>query len=170
MSETHLDSDRLLAVAHGKGHWSADERVHLDGCAECRLEWNVVRAAWMLGRAPAEGVAPSRAAAAVVRRISTAEAAPSGSRFRPVGWALGLAAAAVLTLAVLIPRGTAPRGLAAPGEEIVMLHELDGLTVAELEAVLETIPPAANAATHVEAAPIGELSAQDLERMLHSME
>jgi hypothetical protein len=56
------------------------------------------------------------------------------------------------------------------GAEIAVLHELDGLTAAELEAVLETIPPTADEAVHVESAPIGDLSAKDLERMLHSME
>ena len=81
-------------------------------------------------------------------------------------WLTGLAAAAAVVLA-LVP-GANPNSAVPPA--IAVLHELDGLTSSELEAVLETIPPPANAAVHVEASPLGELNAHDLERVLQSME
>ncbi|HSE51485.1 MAG TPA: hypothetical protein VLB00_04815, partial [Gemmatimonadales bacterium] len=87
---------------------------------------------------------------------------------RRAGWVLAAAAAAVLALAVLL---RAPEPVSEPpAVAITVLHELDDLTPAELEAVLETIPPTAEEALHVEAAPLGELSVPDLERMLRAME
>jgi hypothetical protein len=170
MNDSHLDSERLLAVVQGQARWSAEEAEHLEQCAECRLEWNLVRATRSLGRAPAGRVVPARAAATVVHRLRTEEQVPASVRSFPARWLVGLAAVAAIVFAVLIPGGTMPPDAAASGNEMAVLHELDGLSEAELEIVLETIPPPADAATHVEAAPIGELSATDLERMLHSME
>ena len=51
-----------------------------------------------------------------------------------------------------------------------VLHELDGLSAPELEEVLQSIPPATEALDHVEMAPLSDLDANDLERMLRSME
>jgi hypothetical protein len=81
---------------------------------------------------------------------------------------LAVGAAAVLALAVLF--GRPEPASVPPAVATTVLHELDGLTPAELEAVLETIPPPADEATHVEAAPLGELSVPELERMLRAME
>jgi len=170
MIGSHLDSERLPAVAHGLARWSVEEAAHLERCTQCRLEWNLVRTARTLGRAPAERIAPARAAATVVRRLNTAPIASPGGLPRRGRLVFGIAAAATVTFAVYFSRGKTHSETPPPGAEIAVLHELDGLTTAELEAVLETIPPAADEAVHVESAPIGDLSAKDLERMLHSME
>jgi len=170
MIDSHLDSERLPPVAHGLARWSVEESAHLERCAECRLEWDLVRSARTLGRAPAERIAPARTAATLARRLRTAPISSPGGLPRRAGWLLGVAAAAALAFAVLSSRGETHTDALPSGAEIAVLHELDGLTAAELEAVLETIPPAADEAVHVESAPIGDLSAKNLERMLHSME
>ncbi len=171
MIDAHLDSDRLHSVAHGLARWSAEEAAHLDRCAECRLEWEMVRTAQTLGRSPVARVDAARVAAIVGRRLATQS--PSYPRRAPRGgrWiTIGFAAAAAIALVVFFPRGTTSTEGVAPVGQIAVLHELDGLTPAQLEVVLETFPPAADEALHVEAAPIGELSEMDLERMLRSME
>jgi predicted anti-sigma-YlaC factor YlaD len=170
MMDSHLDSDRLPAVAHGLARWSAEEEAHLAACAECRTEWNLVRIARTLGRVSAERIVPARVAASVARRLAAAPIASPVSLSRSARWVLGVAAAAAITVAVLVPRGNTPSATVSPGAEIAVLHELDGLSPAELEAVLETIPPGANEASHVEVAPIEALTAHDLELVLRSME
>lgn len=170
MIDSHLDSERLLAVAHGQARCSPEEAAHLERCAECRLEWNLVRTARTMGRAPAERIPTAQTAATVARRLEAAPAILPGVRSSRARWVLGLAAAAAITVAVLFSRGKTPHGAVPSDGGIAVLHELDGLTAAELEVVLETIPPAANEAVHVESAAIDDLSASDLERMLHSME
>ncbi len=171
MIDSHLDSDRLHSVAHRLARWSVEEAAHLERCAECRLEWEIVRTARTLGRSPAERVDAARVVAIVGRRLASEPASNPGTAPRAGRRvAIGFAAAAAIALVVFFPRGTTSSEGVAPAAEIAVLHELDGLTPAELEAVLETIPPAADEALHVEAAPIGDLSEKDLERMLQSME
>jgi len=169
MIDAHLNSERLVEVAQGLARWSPEEAAHLERCAECRLEWNLVRAARTLGHDRAERVDTARIAATVTRRLEAPVTSP-GVLSRHARWALGVAAAAVLALAVFSARGGTPSAATPSDARIAVLHELDGLTAAELEVVLETIPPAANEAIHVESAAIGDLSASDLERMLQSME
>jgi hypothetical protein len=168
MSVQHLDSDRFTSVSRGESRWTGTEAAHLDRCPECRLEWRLVRAAGSLGRPDSAGIDPSGIAGAVMQRLVHEPAPPARQWSRRAGWMLAVGAAAVLALAVLF-RGRDPAS-APPGVTITVLHELDDLTPAELEAVLETIPPTAQEAVHVEAAPLGELSVPDLERMLRDME
>jgi len=168
MSASHLDSDRFAAVSRGESRWSGDEAAHLDRCPECRFEWELIGTALGLGRSEGAGIDAPKVAAAVIHRLVREPAPPAGRWGRPAGWLVGLGAAAVLALAVLLSRGEpAP---VAPEPALTVLHELDDLSAAELEAVLETIPPTADEALHVEAAPLGELSVPDLERMLRAME
>ena len=166
MTDQHLDSDRFPAVARGEARWTGTEAAHIDRCAECRLEWKLVGAAGTLGRPESAGIDAPGVAAAVLRRLISEPAKRQWTR--RAGLVLTLGAAAVLAIAVLLP-DTQPAP-APPAAEITVLHELDDLTPAELEAVLEAIPPTAEAALHVEAAPLGELSVPDLERMLRAME
>jgi len=164
MNAQHLDSDRFAPVARGESRWTGAEAAHLDRCPECRLEWRLVSAALGLGRPESAGIALD---GAVIQRLAREPAQPARQWGSRAGWVLAAGAAAVLALVVLIP-GREPAS--PPGLTITVLHELDDLTPAELEAVLETIPPAADEALHVEAAPLGELSVPDLERMLRDME
>jgi len=168
MSASHLDSDRFAAVSRGESRWTGDEAAHLDSCPECRFEVELVRTALRLGGSESAGIDGSRVAAVVLQRLVHEPAPPAGQWGRRAGWVVTLGAAAVFALAVLFPREEpAP---VPPEPAITVLHELDDLSSAELEAVLETIPPTADEALHVEAAPLGELSVPDLERMLRAME
>lgn len=167
MSAQHLDEGRFAAVSLGESRWTGAETAHLDRCPECRLEWRLVSAARRLGRAQSAGIVPDRVAAAVIERLARAPAEPTRQWPRRAGWVVAAGVAAVLALAVLM---TTRDPASPPGLTITVLHELDDLTPAELEAVLETIPPAADEPLYVEAAPLGELSVPDLERMLRDME
>lgn len=171
MIDSHMDSDRLHSVAHGLACWSAEEAAHLERCAECRLEWEMVCTAQTLGRSPVERVDAARVAAIVGRRLASQPASSPRIAPRAGRWiTIGFAAAAAIAVVVFFQRGMPSTEGVAPVAQIAVLHELDGLTSAQLEVVLETISPAADEALHVEAAPIGELSENDLERMLRSME
>ena len=167
MSAQHLDEGRFVAVSQGESRWTGSEVAHLDRCPVCRLEWRLVSAARRLGRLESAGIDPERVAGSVIERLAREPVQPARRWSRRVGWVVAASAAAVLALGVLIP-GREPSS--PPSVTITVLHELDDLTPAELEAVLETIPPAADEALHVEAAPLGELSVPDLERMLRDME
>ena len=57
-----------------------------------------------------------------------------------------------------------------PVRRVRPLHELDDLTASELEVLLETLPPSADAAAHPDPASLDELDAQSLERLLRSLE
>ena len=96
-------SDRMPEVALGRSRWSDEEARHLAACADCRAEWAVVRAGQALGASlpatdPAVTAARLRDRLAVERRRT---------RTRIVR-ATGLAAAAVLALAVWPRRGNQP--------------------------------------------------------------
>lgn len=168
MTAQHLDSDRFTAVSRGESRWTGAESAHIDRCPECRLEWQLGRAARSLGRRESAEVDAAQAAGLVLQRLVSAPAEPARRWSGRAGWMLAAGVAAALALAILLREGEpAP---APPGVAMTVLHELDDLTPAELEAVLETIPPSADEALHVDAAPLGELSVSDLERMLRAME
>ncbi len=167
MTDTHLPTERFPEVLQGRSPWSAEEASHLAGCPACRLEWSITAAAPELGRAAADRLDVERIAGAVRRKL--AHAAPARGRVsRPVWWFTGLAAAAAALLLAL-PR-VEPPASPATVPQVMVLHELDDLTAAELEVVLDALPPAAGAASHVEMLPLDELDTGALERVLQSME
>lgn len=174
MIESHLLADRMPSVAHRLAEWSPVESAHLVSCPECRLEWEIVSSAKTLGASAVAGLDPARVAAAVGRRLAEVPV-PTATRFlrRSTGWLVGLAAAAALLFAVtrVIPE----RHDSGPVASVDMqggtvLQELDDLTASELELLLETLSPAAEAAPHVEVAPLGDLDAKALKRVLRSLE
>jgi hypothetical protein len=170
MTAEHLDSDRFTAVSGGESRWTGAESAHIDRCPACRLEWQLVRASRSLGSRESAEIDAARAAGIVLQRLVSEPAEPARRWTRRAGWMLAAGAAALLALAVLLPGGAPAPAPSPPAAAMTVLHELDDLTPAELEAVLETIPPTAEEAPHVEAAPLGELSVPDLERMLRAME
>jgi hypothetical protein len=102
-------------VALGHARWTADEERHLAVCADCRAEWAIVAAASRLG-ATLPPVEPERTAARVIERIRH-DRIHSQVRLRQLALAAGLAAAAVLTVAVWVGRGgrgTVPGGPTLP--------------------------------------------------------
>jgi hypothetical protein len=172
MTLTHLDSDRFADVAHGRAAWSPGELAHLERCESCRLESRISLATARLGGEPAAALELEAVAARVRRDLAglpvesgLSPVAPRRRLVRPI--LLGLAAAAAIAVAVLLPeRPAAP----VPVEQLAVLHELDDLSAAELEAVLETLPPPADAMVHQDETGISALSAEALERMLRTME
>ncbi len=171
MTDPHIISDRMPLVAQGGGEWTTAEAGHLAGCADCCLEWEVIRAAWVLGRGAASHIDSNRLAAEVARRLTEAPRRSGRFPMRPPRWALALAAAAAIILAVRITGPHPATRTAAPGPVgASILHELDELTASELESILDAIPHAAGSETPVESAPFGDLDTKDLERLLRSLE
>ncbi len=162
-------SDRMAEVAAGGTGWTAEEAGHVAGCVDCAAEWRLHRAAAHLGgRLPA--LDPARIATRVHREL--AESRPDVlplTRRRPVRWALGLAAAAAVVLAVRLvgpSRGPEPAAAVVPG---VVLSELDDLTGQELASVLEVVEGDRPGPSIVEPG-LGDLTADELERLLRNWE
>ena len=175
MSAAHIDSERMAELARGPVIWPDAEAAHLAGCTDCRLEVDIIAAVRRIGAAQLAGFDPARVAAGVRQRLAAAPAeAPVRAARHPGRWLAGLAAAAVVVLAVrtVIPKGRGrPAQTGQPATAVVsVLPELDGLSAPQLEEVLQSIPPAAETLDHVEMAPLTVLNASDLERMLRSME
>ena len=159
--DTHL-SERMAAVLSGRSNWTAAEADHLEACAECRDEWELLAGAQALGRA-APRVDVAAIAGAAVARASAARRRDRWTRRSP--W-MALAAAAAIALVVL-PRGGAP--VADPSAEVA-IAELDGLGAADLQLVLEAVEaglPGTAAAEDDEAA---EADAAALEAVLSGLE
>ncbi len=160
-------SDRMAAIAQGRGAWTATEAAHLAACAECAAEWRLVGVASGLGaRLPA--LDPARIAGQLHRRLATApaEVVPLLRR-RPVRWAIGLAAAAAVVFA--IRTATPPPGQPERAPVTSVLTELDELSGQELASVLEVFdvddkPPA------VDGPGLGDLTSDELERLLRGWE
>jgi hypothetical protein len=173
MSAAHIETDRIAELSHGAA-WTTEETAHLGECADCRLEVEVVAAARRLGTAQLAGFDARRVAAGVQSRLAARPDQAPVRGWHPGRWLAGLAAAAALVLAVRLglPAGQGGASSAGGGSTPVVsiLHELDGLSAPQLEEVLQSIPPATDALDHVEMAPLADLTASDLERMLRSME
>ena len=173
MTECSNLTDRMPAVAHGQRAWEPADRAHLESCASCRLEWDLVRAGAALGATIGSGLDAPRVAEVVARRMR--EAAPA-RQIRGIGrvgrWAMAVAAAAAIILAVQLsrPERTGPVTADSAPPAAPVLQELDGLTALELQSLLESFSPAVEALPHVESAPLGELKPQELERVLRSLE
>ncbi len=174
MSTAHIVADRLAGSA-GRTAWSEAEAAHLASCADCRLELELVAVARRLGTVPLAGFDPKRVATGVLLRLATAPAElPARAVRHPVRWLAALAAAAAVMLVVSRRAPSGPADLSDRGHGgalvVSVLHELDGLSEPQLEEMLQSMPPAIRALDHVEMAPLSDLNATDLERVLRSME
>ncbi len=162
-------SDRMPQVLRGEQSWTAAEVAHLASCADCAAEWRLIGAAAELGaRLPA--VDSARIAIGVQQRLASAppDVVPIVQR-RPFRWAVGLAAAAAVVLAV---RMASPGGGSRPigtGPSIGVLSELDELTGQELVSVLEVLD-SERLAPSVEGPGLGDLTSDELEHLLRSWE
>ncbi len=162
-------SDRMAQVAGGTTSWTADEAVHLATCADCAAEWRLMTAATELGaRRPV--LDPARIATQLHRQLATArpDVVPMTLR-RPFRWAVGLAAAAALILAVRMVGPGAGRGPAGTMPGVGVLSELDELSGQELVAVLEVFE-VDRPASSVEAPGLGDLTSDELAHLLRNWE
>lgn len=173
-------SDRMPVVSAGRSAWTAEERGHLDACADCRAEWAVVQAVAGVGAGVASRSAPEALAAAVLARVREAEHADR--RRATTRWAFtwgGLAAAAALMLAVLF-RGPTQEVPEASGDSIASamaevafqlpLPELDDAGSEELQAVLDGLEVPLGASSTLDGLLGEDVTDQDLERVLRAWE
>lgn len=174
MSECGLLSDRMPAVALGRGKWTPQELHHLDECRSCRHEWTLVGAAGRLGADMEERLAPGDMAISVLQRLQGARVT---ERVRRTQWSIGgLAAAAALVAALWTggltssPDTAPPIGSLAAGELVFPLPELESLQPAELDSVLQTMDEANVGNSAAEEPDLGDLNSDELERVLDSWE
>lgn len=156
-------SDRMPLVALGRERWTSEEEAHLAACPDCRAEWALVKAAGTLGRGAPPMADRPELAAAVLRRVAESRAAHSTRRVVP--WAVGLAAAAGVAIAVWT-------GL-APGERVPApidsVAAVDRLGAAELDSLLQDDEPVAGWSM-LEMPGLGDLDEEELEQVLRTWE
>ena len=134
MSECEGLSAMMPDVLAGRAAWSAAQEAHLMACAECAAEWRLVG----LGATLYSGLVPDteRLVEVVLRGIR------SDARLLPLrrlpwrGFALGLAAAASVALAVWVPnRAHETDVVALPSRIGPLLPKLSSLTDEQLDRI-----------------------------------
>ncbi len=170
MNQTHL-TDRIPEVVHATEAWTSEEQAHLDSCAECRAEWRLVS---MVATAapPAPTVDVEALSATVLDRLREDRGVIALDRRRSWrGWALGLAAAASLVLALGVWRPwRATETVIAATQGPALFPELEQLSESELETVLASIEPE-NTVEPIGSVPrVGDLSDTELEVLLEQVE
>ena len=157
--------DRMPEVARGTADWDPSESVHLAGCAVCRAEWELIRAAAGVGERVErdfDAVGSARAVAARHRRARPLHRRPA------VRTLAGLAAAAAIAFVLFRPG--IPTPVAPAAVEARMLPELDSLNVEELTLLADAIEPP-QAETPLGADPaLTDLDSTQLTRVLRSLE
>jgi hypothetical protein len=165
MTDCHRLSDRIPAVALGRDRWTAAEQAHLAQCADCRAEWDLVRAAGRIGGGLPSLADRSDLAAAVLRRVADAPAPKSHRRF--LRWAGGLAAAAAVTLAVWTGTAREPRPwTGTAGVEAAV----EPLSTAQVDSLLAADEAPLAGWSMLETPTLGDLNEDELERLLRTWE
>jgi len=165
-----LISDRMPDVLAGRDGWSEDDRDHLNSCAECAGEWRLIKSAAALGSAASSRIDPEAVAHAVTQRLDPATVGGRNPALRRIA-AMGLAAAAVIALAVGLPRLNRTGG----GEVDVAaryLPQLDSLDSGELSAVFQSLAESVGEEQLLpnETTGLTDLSDVELEQILQSWE
>jgi hypothetical protein len=111
-------SERMPAVGLGREVWTDVERAHLADCADCRAEWEVVRAGAALGALLPIGD-PNVSAARVLLRVQAAQAQDRARQRLRTSVVIGAAAAALVVLAVWT--GRAGRPIARPSDSTAVV-------------------------------------------------
>lgn len=165
-------SDRMLAMRMG-ADWTRAERAHLAECPDCAAEWRLVQAGAALG-ARLRQPDSERIAAAVLERLAREPEAERGTAGlagpgrRPGAWRVGGLVAAALVLAVALALWPSRPPDAA--RQVVVLSELEDLSVGELEGLLGELPSADQVTMPSGALGMSDLSAAELERVLAAWE
>lgn len=168
MIDCTLLSDRMIAVAHGRAVWTAEDRAHLAACPDCSGEWSLVQRGARLGIAVGQELPAELLATRVLAELRK----PAPARFprlRTWRWvALPIAAA----LAVMVWRGQPPAPEPAAGVTVAssqgLLPELEGLESSDLESLLDVLP--ATESPVGDARGLGDLDEDELQTMLRSLE
>lgn len=166
-------SDLMPATALGRREWAPPEVQHLADCADCRAEWDVVRASARLGAGENWKADP-----AVLARRALAQPAqrrPDAVRYRR--WLVGglAAAAAVVLLVRVVPRHeSAARSTGSPPSKAaaaLAIPALDSLSEDELRVVLAAVSGSAfDADAELDAPGLESLDSTGLEQVLTTME
>lgn len=162
--------DRMPEAARGTVSWTGAEVAHLATCADCALEWRIVRAGAQLHAGTA--VAADRVAAAVMARLRAAP--PERSVIRRLPWrgsVIGLlAAAASVVLILSAPRLQRPRAGNASdtATALAILPELQALDDGQLRSVLQSLGSTAADATPGVVPHLEDLTDSELQLLLHS--
>jgi hypothetical protein len=164
----------MPVVALGRAEWTTDEVSHLNECAACQQEWELVQVASRLGEQAGLSLDSASIASGVIRRLDL-ERNEAGLRRRAWSFA-GLAAAAALIGAIWTgaldsrPVHEPIAGTEVAGRLSIPLPELETLEPSELDSVLQTLEePVANGSDGDDPA-LGDLNTDELERVLDSWE
>lgn len=170
-------TDKMPLVAHGVAGWTPEEQAHLEGCADCAGEWELVRATMRLGDQAVARLETSRLATAVLGEVKRRG---RQDRWQRTGWMVGLAAAAAIIL-VVTTRGPSSRPELAVGVDSgigpamqvgvhLPLAELESLDQSQLESVLEGLDAPVSEVEPGLSPSFGDLDDTQLERVLRSLE
>lgn len=174
MTECRWLSDRIPEAALGRSEWTPQDIQHLSDCDNCRQEWELVRAAIRMGRQGEDKVDVDTMASSLLQRLGHAgEMDRLPRRIWSIA-ALGTAAAVVLAVWTggvnRTPAPAANTGSLAAVQLMIPLPELESLQPAELDSVLQTMDDANGRSSSMEEPDLGDLTAEELERVLDSWE
>lgn len=174
MNRCEAVSERMPAVASGRGEWSPAELEHLAGCGDCTAEWELVSAASVLGRTIA--VDPRTLTPRLLERVRVARREDRQRRWvARSAQVAGLAIAAVLLLTIVprrrdvAPIPTSP-GVATTEVAGLQLAELDGAAPSELETVLAEFDEPTLPGSSLDGPDVEGLDMSQVERALRSWE
>lgn len=165
MTDDHL-TDRLPDLLHGTIAWTEGDRRHLERCAECTAEWQLLAC---VDQRESVAVHEEQVASAVLARLHQSTVLPlrRGPRVR---WIVGLAAAAVAVVFFnVLPRGVPGDAAVVPVRAPTLLPELDELLEADLEVLLAMFPATGDAPMGV-VPRLGDLTDDELQTLLAEVE
>ena len=158
--------DRMPAVARGSTTWGAADQAHLASCAECRAEWNVIRAAVGVGVGIEREFAAAAAAQVVTARLRRERPLSRRPLLRSL---VGLAAAAAIAFVFFRPTA-APVPATPAAAEARMIPELDSLNIDELTLLADAVARPLSETPLGEDPALTDLDSTQLTRVLRSLE
>lgn len=168
MTDCTLLSDRMIAVAHGRGGWTDEDQAHMAACPDCSAEWSLVQRGAQLGIAVGEGLPVEFLATRVLAELRK----PVPARFpglRAWRWAaLPIAAALAMMVWRGQPPATEPGAVMTVASSQGLLPELEGLESSDLESLLDVLP--ATESPVGDARGLGDMDEEELQTMLRSLE
>jgi hypothetical protein len=172
MNDCERLSDRMPDVAHHHAEWTPEEATHLEGCADCLAEWQVVLAARALGESAPTVSQLSTLPAVLQRRLAEDRALRTRVRLAWSFAAAAVAAAAILTAVVTRRDAGPPAGArtVAATEAIVPLPELEGLGTAQLDTLLQSLDRPFAGTSTLDASTLGEYEDGELEQVFATWE
>lgn len=173
-------SERMPLVASNSAQWSASDASHLESCAECRSEWDLVQATSRLGITLEAPVNADTLAQAVLARVRVVQQAEVVRRRALRRLQVGLVAAAAVLVGVFfsMPSWFGSQKAAPPVAAVTVgengfrlpLAELDDAGSTEIKAALRVLGTPLDGESTLEPFGTGELEDDDFARALRAME